>query len=73
MKLEANPDPEGNNHDSQSFQDPNIVDWDGDDDPAHPRNWSKFMRNLHVVLASLFTLYASVLSSLSGCLCHNTH
>ncbi|RJE25315.1 Major Facilitator Superfamily [Aspergillus sclerotialis] len=64
VKLEATLDSEGKSHDSQSFQDPNIVDWDGDDDPAHPRNWSKFLRNLHVVLASVFTLYANLAASM---------
>lgn len=38
--------------------DPNIVDWDGPDDPANPRNWSSFKRNSHVVMVSLFTLNA---------------
>jgi len=28
-------------HSSQEEEDPNLVTWDGPDDPANPRNWSK--------------------------------
>lgn len=38
--------------------DPNIVDWNGPDDPENPLNWSKTKKNLHVVIVSLFTLVA---------------
>ena len=38
--------------------DPNVVDWDGPDDPEHPLNWSKTRKNLHLVIVSLFTLAA---------------
>jgi hypothetical protein len=38
--------------------DPNVVDWDGPDDPEHPLNWSKTQKNLHLVIVSLFTLAA---------------
>ena len=40
--------------------DPNIVDWDGPDDPANPRNWSKKKKMLNVVLVSLSVLYSYV-------------
>lgn len=61
-------DPEGKEQDfgyrgtteDQLNPDPNVVDWDGPDDPANPLNWSKFKRNLHVIIVSIFTLYASV-------------
>ncbi|MCJ1400067.1 hypothetical protein MMC11_003270, partial [Xylographa trunciseda] len=36
--------------------DPNIVDWDGPEDPANPLNWPKSVRIGHVVLVSLITL-----------------
>lgn len=39
-------------------QDPNIVDWEGPDDPANPLNWSGLKKNLHVAYVSLFVLYA---------------
>jgi hypothetical protein len=38
--------------------DPNVVDWDGPDDPEHPLNWSKGQKNLHLVIVSLFALAA---------------
>lgn len=41
-------------------EDPNIVDWDGPDDPANPRNWSKRKKMLNVVLVSLSVLYSYV-------------
>jgi hypothetical protein len=65
--LETAPtDPEGNRQDhrenktttDQLNQDPNVVDWDGPDDPATPLNWPSFKRNFHVIIVSIFTLYA---------------
>lgn len=50
-------DLEGKRPDSQLAKGPNTVDWDGDDDAANPLNWSKSLRNLHVILVSLFTLF----------------
>lgn len=38
--------------------DPNIVDWDGPDDPENPLNWPSAKRNLHIALVSVFTLNA---------------
>lgn len=38
--------------------DPNVIDWDGPDDPEHPLNWSKTQKNLHLLVVSLFTLAA---------------
>ena len=40
--------------------DPNIVDWDGPNDPANPRNWSKRRKMLNVMLVSLSVLYSYV-------------
>lgn len=45
----------------QLGQDTNIVDWDGPDDSANPLNWSSFKSNLHVIIVSVFTLYALVI------------
>ena len=39
-------------------KDVNVVDWDGPDDPANPRNWSARMRLANVVCISAFSLYA---------------
>ena len=40
--------------------DPNLVDWDGPNDPANPRNWSKARKMLNIVLISLSVLYSYV-------------
>lgn len=40
--------------------DPNIVDWDGPNDPANPRNWSKKRKLLNTSLISLSVLYSYV-------------
>lgn len=36
-------------------RDPNIVDWDGPDDPANPQNWSAKKKTITVVLVSSIT------------------
>ncbi|KAI1036553.1 hypothetical protein LB503_003381 [Fusarium chuoi] len=43
---------------------PNVVDWDGPDDPEHPLNWSKAQKNLHVGIVSLFTLAANLAATM---------
>jgi hypothetical protein len=40
--------------------DPNLVDWDGPDDPANPRNWSKKRKMVNTTLVSLSVLYSYV-------------
>jgi hypothetical protein len=40
--------------------DPNIVDWDGPEDPENPRNWSKAKKMLNISLISLSVLYTYV-------------
>ena len=44
-------------------EDPNIVDWDGPDDPANPKNWSSFRRWLIVVCMGLMTFIVTFASS----------
>ena len=36
----------------------NVVDWEGPDDAAHPRNWKPATKLTHVLLVSAFTLYS---------------
>ncbi|XXG99865.1 hypothetical protein Hte_006206 [Hypoxylon texense] len=45
-------------------QDPNVVDWDGPDDPANPLNWSALKKGLHVAYVSLFVLYANLAATM---------
>jgi hypothetical protein len=44
--------------------DPNIVDWDGPDDPANPRNWSKAYKLANVVVVSLSVLYTNLATTM---------
>ncbi|ATY61555.1 MFS transporter, putative [Cordyceps militaris] len=37
-----------------------VVDWNGPDDPAHPRNWTKGNKQKHVLIISIFTLYSNL-------------
>lgn len=42
---------------------PNLVTWDGPDDPEHPKNWTARRKLLSIVPVSLFNFLASVSSS----------
>lgn len=52
--------PAGSENENETAADPNIVDWDGPDDPANPRNWSKAYKLTNVVLVSLAVLYTNL-------------
>ncbi|RSL61590.1 hypothetical protein CEP54_006163 [Fusarium duplospermum] len=45
-------------------RDPNIVDWDGPDDPANPQNWSAKKKTITVVLVSSITFVTPLASSI---------
>lgn len=45
-------------------QDPNIVDWDGPDDPANPLNWSPSLKWGNIAILSLVTLLTPLASSM---------
>lgn len=44
--------------------DPNIVDWDGPDDPENPMNWKTGKKGLMVGILSLLTLVTPLASSM---------
>lgn len=50
--------------------DPNIVLWDGDDDPARPMNWPMGKKLAFTATASLFVAAVSVSSSIFGTATH---
>ncbi|KAI0836654.1 MFS general substrate transporter [Hypoxylon sp. FL0890] len=50
--------------DDDVVADPNIVDWDGPDDPTNPRNWSKTIKMLNIVLVSLSVLYSNIATTM---------
>jgi hypothetical protein len=35
--------------------DPDVVDWDGPDDPENPMNWPQYRKVINIGLISLFT------------------
>ncbi|KAK3386678.1 putative MFS transporter [Podospora didyma] len=41
-----------------------VVDWDGPNDPANPRNWPTKIRTAHVVLVSAFSLYSNLAATM---------
>ena len=45
-------------------EDPNLVDWDGDDDPANPQNWKRRRKWAAIALVSAFTFMSPVASSI---------
>ncbi|KAH6877322.1 major facilitator superfamily domain-containing protein [Thelonectria olida] len=47
-----------------SPRDPNIVDWDGPNDPANPQNWSKKKKVITVSLVSSVTFVTPLASSI---------
>jgi hypothetical protein len=51
-------------HKEKEKQDPNVVDWDGDADPANPRNWSKGYKSWITFQLGMLALAASLGSSI---------
>jgi hypothetical protein len=45
-------------------KDPNLVDWDGDADPANPRNWGKGYKSWITFQLGMLALAASLGSSI---------
>lgn len=46
--------------DEQPAEDPNIVWWDGEDDPANPLNWTSLKKWTNIMLISAITFIVSV-------------
>ncbi|KAK3291686.1 major facilitator superfamily domain-containing protein [Chaetomium fimeti] len=44
--------------------DPNLVTWDGDDDPMNPHNWSRHKKWISTLLVSCFTFISPVSSTM---------
>lgn len=44
--------------------DPELVTWEGPDDPKHPRNWTKFKKWLMTAIVSLYTMVSPLSSSI---------
>ncbi|KAK4236130.1 major facilitator superfamily domain-containing protein [Achaetomium macrosporum] len=54
----------GNPAQNVAIPDSNIVDWDGPDDPANPRNWSKAYKMTNIALVSFAVLYTNLATTL---------
>ncbi|KAL4977330.1 putative MFS transporter [Aspergillus desertorum] len=51
------------NKNAAPARDPNLVSWNGPDDPEHPKNWSKFRKWTSIVPMSLFNFLSSMSSA----------
>ncbi|KAK4693464.1 hypothetical protein P7C71_g3938, partial [Lecanoromycetidae sp. Uapishka_2] len=49
---------------TRSIKDPNLVSWDGPEDPANPKNWSFKMKWAATIVVSSFTFISPVSSSM---------
>lgn len=56
--VASNPPPDDVESPKETKPDPNIVDWDGPDDPHNPLNWPKLKRISQVLLVSAILLVA---------------
>lgn len=57
LAVENGPDPEKNGvKGGEPPGDPNIVDFDGPNDPEHPLNWSTTRKTTTIVIVSLTAL-----------------
>lgn len=50
----------------QSITDPNIIDWDGPNDPENPMNWTEKKKWTNIGLMSFITLVTPLASSMLG-------
>ena len=54
-KVESNAVVNSSGLDEKAEHDPNIVWWDGDDDPQNPMNWTQKKKYGHVAIISAIT------------------
>lgn len=62
--IEENPARLEKKKSSQSIKDPNLVTWDGPDDPKNPKNWSMRRKWAATFIVSSFTLVSPISSSM---------
>ncbi|CBF88879.1 hypothetical protein AN0739.2 [Aspergillus nidulans FGSC A4] len=51
---------EKGNLENRTYPETDVVDWDGEDDPTNPRNWSEPKRWAHVVTISILALITNM-------------
>ena len=44
----------------ENHEDPNIVDWDGPNDPENPLNWPESRKTINLLLLSVLTIISYV-------------
>ncbi|KAF3809416.1 MFS transporter fsa7 [Colletotrichum gloeosporioides] len=67
LAVENGPDPEKNGvKGGEPPRDPNIVDFDGPNDPEHPLNWSTTRKTITIVIVSLTALLSPIGSTISA-------
>ncbi|KAI1760316.1 MFS general substrate transporter [Hypoxylon sp. FL1150] len=64
LDLEVDSPGEGEKSQATNPADPNLVTWDGPDDPESPKNWKLSRKYGAVVIVSFFTLVSPVSSSM---------
>ncbi|KAF9871973.1 hypothetical protein CkaCkLH20_10605 [Colletotrichum karsti] len=64
--VEKGPEPEKTGVDGEEPPDPNVVDFDGPDDPEHPLNWSTTKKTASIVIVSLTALLSPIGSTISA-------
>lgn len=63
-KPSVNPQASEHEDEDEEEQDPNIVDWDGPNDPHNPRNWPTRAKIFNLLLVILLTLMTPLASSM---------
>ncbi|GKT97052.1 cycloheximide resistance protein [Colletotrichum tofieldiae] len=64
--VERRPDCEKIDMEGEGLRDPNIVDFDGPNDPEHPLNWSTTRKTTSIVIVSLTALLSPIGSTISA-------
>ncbi|GKT74225.1 cycloheximide resistance protein [Colletotrichum tofieldiae] len=64
--VERRPDCEKSDMEGEGLRDPNIVDFDGPNDPEHPLNWSTTRKTTSIVIVSLTALLSPIGSTISA-------
>ncbi|KXH43778.1 major facilitator superfamily transporter [Colletotrichum nymphaeae SA-01] len=66
IRPESHQEPEENTQDAdkEAHHDPNVVDWDGPDDPENPQNWPMKQKWLNIATISMLTFVTPLGSSM---------
>ncbi|KAK1716857.1 hypothetical protein CaCOL14_001285 [Colletotrichum acutatum] len=66
IRPESRQEPEENAQDAakEAHQDPNVVDWDGPDDPENPQNWPMKKKWFNIATISMLTFVTPLGSSM---------